>query len=400
MIEERARRTLEHGWPTSPRAFYKAVRTQRAGDVEMAERDFTSAGHLIANLARIASIGVLNAVPGDNVPESALRGAISIRDVLSQPGVTYFSLPAQLEPTSALFVAKMFVHLLCAVAKVYHGPRVPVLIFADEFQEMVSPDLATPLRQARDSGITTWMGFQDLAALRTAQGDFAPALLANAALKIFCSAEDQLSRDYLVRVSGETTRVRESVTDTVTNAANGTTRGTAVQRREETVPRVDPEKINRVNRDPRASLVIASEAVGYTRFRFPVVVWSGFHISRREFERRQAMPWPKGNRYTVIVEPTRPVEVPPPVAPPPASAPPDVPEPSSPEASANGQATPEAPPEPTPPRRRGRPRKARREEETPKPPAGVEGVGDMAEYLKKLAGEVTPDSEASEGGER
>src|SRR5690606_20951714 len=113
------------------------------------------------------------------------------------PGVTYISLPAQLEPTTALSVAKLWVHLLTAIAKIYEGPRVPVLAWADEFQEMVGPDLATPIRQARESDVTFWMGFQDLAALETVQGDFTSAVLGNAPLKIFCTAEDEGGRNYI-----------------------------------------------------------------------------------------------------------------------------------------------------------------------------------------------------------
>ena len=391
--EERTRRTFEAKWPRSIREFYSTVRNQRASDIGMNDRDFANTGHLVANLARIASVGVLNAVSGEDVPESALRAAISLLEILSRPGVFYLNLPAQLEPTTAAFVGKLIVHLLTAVAKVYVGPRVPVLICADEAGEFITGlDLATPLRQSRESDIIMWMGFQDLAALRTAQGDFAPTLLANAPLKIFCSAEDTVGRDYLAQTSGETTRVLRSNTTSTTSTQNGVTHGTSSQRRQEAVPRIDPETINRVNRDPMSFIVIASEALGYTRFRFPIVVRSQFHISKQEADRRAALPWPRGNRFTVTVkvtpaEPLREV-VPPPVATVPAPSP-DV---SHPDPVEPIPSVPEAPPA----RRRGRPRKVQ-DAKAPPVPEGLEG-NEMALYLKKLAGEVPPTTK-NEGGQ-
>lgn len=393
--EERTRRTFEQVWPRSAREFYRIVREQRASDIGLAERDFANTGHLVANLARIASVGVLNAVPGDDVPEAALREAVSLLGILSRPGVTYFNLPAQLEPTTALFVGKILIHLLAAVAKVYAGPRVQVLLCNDEAQELVagSMDLSTPLRQLRESRIAIWSGFQDLAALRTVQGDFAPALLANAPLKVFCSAEDTIGRDYLMRTSGETTRTLRSVTDTATSTPNGGTNGRSVQRRQEATPRIDAETINRVNRDPRSFILVASESRGYTQFRFPVVVRSGFHISKQMAERMAALPWPRGNRFTVTVKviPAEPQPVAAPAEVVPAAAEAEAVEPPAPAEQAP------APAAPAPARRRGRPRKAVQVEEPSSVPDGLEG-NEMAQYLKKLAGEV-PLEANSEGGQ-
>jgi hypothetical protein len=398
MQEERTRRTFEQHDLRSFRDLYRIVREQRAADIGMSERDFSNAGHLIANLARIASVGVLNAVPDDDIPAEALRGSISVLDALSRPCVIAMNLPAQLEPTTALFVAKLWVHLLTAVAKVYEGPRVPVLVWADEFQEMVGPDLATPIRQARDSDVTFWMGFQDLAALETVQGDFTSAVLGNAPLKIFCTAEDEGGRNYIKQTSGETFRPVHSVTTTTTQTPQGWSRGTGSQYREEAIPRIGDEEINRVNRDPNAVIVMASESKGFTQFRFPVITRVPFPISPAEYERRRALPWPAGNRYTVTVKHV-------PIAGE-AEAAPEVPQ--QPTAGNTGPAI--GPPPAKPQRRRGRPPKKPKAVEganpeptgpeaeppvpPPEPPAGPttppkpkpsSGADDMAEYLRRLA---------------
>ncbi len=399
MQEERTRRTFEQHTLRSFRDFYRILRNQRAADLGMNERDFSSAGHLTANLARIASVGVLNAVPGDDIPADALRGAISTLEALSRPGVTYINLPAQLEPTTAMFAGKLWIHLLTAVAKVYEGERVPVLVFNDESQEMVGPDLATPIRQARESDVTFWMGLQDLAALETAQGNFTSAVLGNAPLKIFCTAEDEAGRNYIKETSGETIRPLQAVTETATQTAQGWSQGTARQYREVAVPRIGDETINRVNRDPNAFIVSASESKGFTQLRFPVVARATFHISPQEFARRQAMPWPRGNRFTVTVEST-PVEAERPAAN--AEARP------SPQAVVGPATTPppeQSPAQPKP--RRGRPPKRAKEEqaatetaagpeaEAPaaasNPPARIPAAADMAEYLRRLAEDVGGD---------
>lgn len=396
MQEERTRRTFEQHTLRSFRDFYRVVRMQRAGDVGMSERDFSNAGHLIANLARIASIGVLNATPDDNIPAPALRASISLADVLSQPGVTYINLPSQIEPTTSLFVAKLWVHLLAAVAKVYEGARVPVLVWNDEFQEMVAPDLATPIRQARESDVTFWMGFQDLAALETVQGDFTSAVLGNTPLKIFCSAEDDGGRSYIKHSSGETFRTLEGVTFTNTQTAEGWSQGTGRQYREEAVPRIDDETINRVNRDPKAFIAFATESKGFTQFRFPVVGRASFHIGQQEFERRRAMPWPRGNRFTVTVEPIA-VDL-------------GTDQETEGQTGEQSQAAPPAVQTPAKPqRRRGRPPKqpkpieAPSEQippETPSPKAAAPkprapASDDMATYLRRLAESVEGDDNAT-----
>ena len=376
---------------------------QTAGDIGMNERDFANSGHLGVNLTRIASADVLNAVPGDGVPETALNAAISLLDVLSKPGVTYFSLPAQLEPTTALFVAKLLIHLLAAVAKVYEGRRVPVLVWQDEAQEALGPDLTTPIRQSRESSISYWFGLQDMGALQTAQGDLLSALLGNTPLKIFCTAEDPAGREFIEQTSGETIRplqaVSTSTNDTTWRGRVSVTESVGQQYREEAVPRIDPEVINRVNRDPNAFIVMASESKGFTQYRFPVVVRSTFPVSARTLARRTATPWPRGNQYTVTVGAGRaeaPQTPPTPDGPEPedgpqaAGVPADVPPAPVPGAAAAAPAPPPAP------RRRGRPRRVQPGvAPAAGPPEGLPPAGEMAEYLRRLA-EQPPAASAEE----
>jgi hypothetical protein len=405
-IEQRARATMDGPPLRSMREFHRRLQEQTAADVGMSERDFANTGHLVGNVARVASADVLNAVTGDGVPEAALREAITLTDVLSKPGVTYFSLPALLEPTTALFVAKLLIHLLAAVARVFEGRRVPVLVWMDEAQEAVGPDLATPIRQARESDVTFWIGVQDLAALQTAQGDFTSAVLGNTPLKIFCTAEDTAGQDYIKQSSGERLRQLESVSSTSTRSSgrtSGASEGLSHQYREEAVPRIDQVDINRFNRDPNAFLVMASESRGFTQYRFPVVVRSTFPVSARTLARRMATPWPRGNQFTItprVVSAAAAEEPQDDGAPEPEAAP-QAPPPTAPEATAERPVVPPAtqvPPaaavEPERPRRRGRPRKVPAADTQPVTasdgtPAGLAPKSEMAEYLRRLAAEPT-----------
>ena len=72
MQEARLRRTLERNRVRSFRELYEVIRVQRPGDIGMSERDFSNTGHLVASLARIASIGPLNVVGEGDAPEAAL----------------------------------------------------------------------------------------------------------------------------------------------------------------------------------------------------------------------------------------------------------------------------------------------------------------------------------------
>jgi hypothetical protein len=171
---------------------------------------------------------------------------------------------------------------------------------------------------------------------------------------------------------------------------NGGAVATGRQLREELVPRIDDETINRVNRDPNAFIVCASESKGFSQYRYPVVVRSTFPASPREAARRQSAPWPRGNRFTVTIEANRAETPPPPEAPRAATRPI---EPQAVDASPPQPAPVEATDAATSPapaaRRRGRPPKRSQAEVTPSLPAIEErSSGEMAEYLRRLAEET------------
>ena len=59
------------------------------------------------------------------------------------------------------------------------------------------------------------------------------------------------------------------------------------------------DDINRLNHDEALCLVDVSPGGGFAQFQRPVLVRTGYHVSRAEFERRKACPWPAPNEFTV-----------------------------------------------------------------------------------------------------
>jgi hypothetical protein len=195
------------------------------------------------------------------------------------------------------------------------------------------------------------MAFQTLADLRTAEKDFLATVLGNTALKVFCSCDEPLTQQVLTQSSGETTRILTSTTTTRSSTENssGTTR------RQEVIPRLTSELLNQVSNTPGMCIVKASPGIGFTQLRYPVIARTTFHISRQEFDRRRAAPWPAQNRWTIPASNWDQREVEPPAV---AEAPPETPEPAQNQGQQANEAAPAvAAPDAPPRRRRGRPRR-------------------------------------------
>lgn len=351
---------LQANWPVrSFRELYEILRVPpRPSEVDLSKRDIENTYHVVANTRRLASPSALNYVPA-TADDPVFQGAINIATDLSQPGVTYFSAPAITDPVLAKFLGKLVLHLYTAGARIHHARRVPCLFFVDEFQELLDQDIATLIRQGRDCNAAYWMAFQTLADLRTAEKDFLATVLGNTALKVFCSCDEPLTQQVLTQSSGETTRILTSTTTTTSSdhSSTGTTR------RQEVIPRLNSELLNRVSSTPGMCIVKASPGVGFTQLRYPVITRTTYHISREEFDRRRAAPWPALNRWTISASNWDQAEAEPPVAAPDPVQPevPSEPGEQATEAPRPSLATQAVPPTGQEPerRRRGRPRRIR-----------------------------------------
>jgi hypothetical protein len=335
--------------------------------------------------------------------------------MISQPGVYYFWLPATGGGRTNAIICRMAIRMLVAAARMggMRGPQ--KLIVIDECQEVLQKSLATPIKQARDLKISFWMACQDLSDLMTPEVDFLNAILGNTAVRIQFSATSPLARDNITRTAGESVRITRGRADTVTEVSDrGTNTGVTHRQQEEFVPRYTQDDINRLNATPGLCLVECTPKSGFTRLNHPVFVRAPFTMSQAEYRRRQEMPWPAPNRFTVINNPAQ------------TEAPEATSAPSSPETAATDSVPPPADNTEPPaavvnrssPRRRRRQSARSSSQPLPLTPAeaepGVQASGepaatqdtaaqDWAAYLRQLAGaDATPqqsqDSQTTDSG--
>jgi hypothetical protein len=156
-MQEQYVRRFEERYPGIPS--FSALRRQM-GDMDvirrlgMTQKDVENAAHVRAVIERLASVATWNATEEDGYPRSAIAAAIDVYDILSQPGITYFYLPASVEPMTVRVIARTVMRHLTVGARLHRGRRVPVTCVVDEAQEVLqgSRDLDVLVKQARDRG--------------------------------------------------------------------------------------------------------------------------------------------------------------------------------------------------------------------------------------------------------
>ena len=408
--ERTLRRFYRAARPRSFRALLDVIeRPGAAGEANVTAREWELAMHLRSALDRLTAALPLNAeAVGPGVTAEMLSGAIDLDDVLAAPEVIYFYLPTTLQRAAGRACARLAVQSLVAAARSYAGPRVPVHVFVDEFQEVIGTAAVDGLlRQARDFGLSFWLACQQLSALRQGQHDSLDSVTGNVALQVHFTATDRTGHEHLIRLSGEASRWLRGEADTAD--------GVRGQLREAVRPRLDGEDVAVLNATQELAAAVFSPHTPLAPFRHAFFLRTGFAMSAREYERYRGMPFPHPTRFTVFNRlralPERPAEPPVVVAPPPPAqwpVPPQTPErppappaESTPTAAAETppvsppQPPPEAgtppggavpPPTPAPDRRGGKPRqrpKGKPPAAPPVPPPAAPNP-DLANYLKQL----------------
>lgn len=263
-------------------------------DLGLTAREWELAAHLRAEMDRLGSSTVLNACQvGPGVSADALKHAIQISDVLSRPQVIYFWLPALLERVTARTVARLVAHQLSAAAKVHRGPRVPVVVVADEAQEVINRAWSPLLKQSRQEQISYWIAHQQLEDLIHGQQNHLAMVTGNVGMQIHFSAADERGREHLVGSSGEVIRH-------LRGTAVGNDGRISDQEREVLVSRLSREDIVTLNRNPNLAAVLIAPPTPLAPFRHVFFMSTGFCVGPREFARLQRLPWPRPNRFTVV----------------------------------------------------------------------------------------------------
>ena len=244
--------------------------------------------HVQTVLDRLGSFEALNVTPGGPYPQDVVQESIDLTTLFTQPQVLYFHLSSALAPGSAPEIARLVTYFtLAAATQVERHHQVYLVI--DEFQRMVARNLEYMLQLARSMGVSVILANQTMQDLRTSTADLIPAIEANCRYRQWYAVSSAEDRQRLVDSSGET--VDYDITRSETSGPNGSS--STVSYHERVTKRLTANDILLASDHPRQSIVRISRGAGYAQYGgLPFVVESDYHISRDEYQRRKATPWP------------------------------------------------------------------------------------------------------------
>lgn len=267
------------------------------------------AGDLLAIIRALARIDALNVSPQGLPPrkdregrkindpldearrEDICKHAIDMGDVLREPSVVYFHLPASIHSASNREIGKFALHsLLTAAAEDEEHPQ--VYVFIDEFQEIVSDDLDIFFAQARSKGISLILANQSPSQLSRLGSHMLSSIQDNTFTHQVFAVNDPQQRRVLIELSGEAMYELHSYSERdalADGAATSITRGAA----EQIGPRFRPNDIIEMSARDEECLVTFKANKGYTQFDgYPFRMFSDYHIPEAEYRARLAAPWP------------------------------------------------------------------------------------------------------------
>ncbi len=288
--------------------------------------DYRNASQLRSLFGRLACLSSLNATPRNLDKPLAHSAAMEMSDLLREPGIYYFKLPASIGRNASRFAARSVAQNLFASAGLRDpGENLPVCLVLDEFQELVGPSIDVFLEQCRSRGITVILAHQSIQQLERNGVNLLPVVQSCTSTHIVVEASDAESIEYVQKRSGQayfglTSWSQEAPANETEayygsdffapwRAATSDGLGTPlVSVQEELRYRADENLIRRVSADALAAFIVLkknSGLVNYDGVMFPVRCF--YHIDEALFKIREIEPWPKWNRpETVIVQDVNP----------------------------------------------------------------------------------------------
>lgn len=248
--------------------------------------------HALAIVNRLADCEALCVDADAGYSKEVFANSIDLASLFETPQIAHFHLPSTTSPGSAPIIARLVVYMLLSIASRVRR-KCPVYLVIDEFQRMAGHNMDYVLQLARSMGVGVILANQSLEDL----GDLRNAVETNCRYRQSFSVSSLDDLERMVRQSGET--VESLQTTTTTSSSNGSSfsRSTA----ETLVPRLSTNDILLASDHPMRSIVKVARGAGYAQYGgFPFVVESEFHISKDEYERRKAFPWPQGIPGTFV----------------------------------------------------------------------------------------------------
>ena len=195
----------------------------------------------------------------------------------------YFHLPAALGATSLREIGKFALQSLLTAAYLRgDSPSRRVWLFADEFQEIVSRDIQTFLKQARSMGIGVILANQTLSQLDEGGPSMVADIEENTTLKVVFSANDPGHRRVLTELSGET----------VYHLLSFDQEQECTTVREDLGARLRPNDLIGLGAQEDLCLVHFKRNRGFSCYDgFPFIARTFFHITGEEYTSRQRSVW-------------------------------------------------------------------------------------------------------------
>lgn len=144
--------------------------------------------HLRMVLRQLAAVAPLNVSESSQptVRPEVIRNGIDLTDVLTRKQVVYFNLPSMEESITAKSVARLVMFGLVQAAKIVGRTRkpLPVYLIVDEAQQVLNQHTKILLETARSMGVHLILAHQSVDQLRTAHWDIASVVEGSTTFKL------------------------------------------------------------------------------------------------------------------------------------------------------------------------------------------------------------------------
>lgn len=259
-----------------------------------------AASHIGSAVRRLARLPSLNVISQSATDASVVRDSIDCSQLFEIPQAVYLALPPSAGVSTTAEIARLFLYSLLNAAQLHHGrTRKQVYLVIDEFQRIVSGNLALFLQTARSMGIGVILSNQSLADLDAVDVSLISATRTNTRFRqVFGVGEPQDIED-LQLTAGETVVGLRSFG--YTPSLFGTAHLDRLSVSETPSPRLSRTDILLATDKPGQSIASIRRGLGYAQFGgMHFRMDSVHHISPRTFKNRKIWGWPEHIEGTLV----------------------------------------------------------------------------------------------------
>lgn len=258
-----------------------------------------AASNVRSSVRRLARCQPLNACRSLRTSETALKQAIDFSEVFQKPQALYFALPPSSGITITAEIARLALHSLLTAAQTHDGRRKPVFLVIDEFQRIVSNNLALFLQMARSMDIGVILSNQSLDDLETADANLIAAVRTNTRFRQVFAAGNRSDILDIRDTAGESTIGLRSWDLLPGLFSDGGVDKMSI--RETPVSRLMLNDILLATDAFGRNIVSVRRGAGYAQFGgMPFIMDSIHHISPEVFKARREEAWPAAHPGTIV----------------------------------------------------------------------------------------------------